>query len=217
MFHRGWFWLHTGSSALDEHIVSITRHYGVLRTGTLDEAGSELARDPRRWAGLITEVSSNLFAVDALRRRAPTLPILALVDSPQPALVNMLQARGIELAALPLDTPRLTAFVQRAFATSFLPDERVAGLVQGLAERAQLTAREVQIISFCLGNEPRLRVRKRLGISENTLKSQIKGLLRKCNERNVDSLAKNLLRAALLVDRADTRSVPIAPWLPLAS
>jgi DNA-binding NarL/FixJ family response regulator len=216
MFHRGWFWLHTGSSVLEEHVVGITRHYGVLRTGTLDEASAEIARDPRRWAGLITQVSGHVFAIEALRRRAPTLPVLALVDTPQPALVNLLQSRGVEIAALPLDAPRLTAFVQRAFASSFLPDERVAGLVQGLAERAQLTAREVQIISFCLGNEPRLRVRKRLGISENTLKTQIKGLLKKCNERNVDSLAKNILRAALLVDRSDL-AVPLAPWLPLAS
>ena len=79
----------------------------------------------------------------------------------------------------------------------------------------ELTPREVQIISFSLGNEPRIRMRKRLGISENTLKSQIKGLLRKCNERNVDSLAKNILRAALLVDKPLDAAV-IAPWLPLA-
>jgi DNA-binding CsgD family transcriptional regulator len=217
MFHRGWFWLNTGSEALDGRIDEVARHYGVLRTGSLDEATSEIARDPRRWAGLITGVHGNLFALEALRRRAPTLPILALVSDPQPALVNMLQARGIEIAALPVDVARLTAFVQRAFTSSFLPDDRVAGTLQGLAERAQLTPREVQIISFSLGNEPRIRMRKRLGISENTLKTQIRGLLRKCNERNVDALAKNILRAALLVDRPQATSVPIAPWLPLAS
>jgi DNA-binding NarL/FixJ family response regulator len=218
MFHRGWFWLNTGSLALDERIDDVVRHYGVLRSGSLDEAAAEVAREPRRWAGLVTLVTgTNLFALEALRRHAPTLPILALVREPHPALVNTLQSRGIEIAALPLDVQRVTAFVQRAFATSFLPDERVAGLIQGLAERAQLTPREVQIIAFCLGNEPRLRVRKRLGISENTLKTQIRGLLRKCNERNVDALAKNILRAALLVDRPHTTSIPIAPWLPLAS
>jgi DNA-binding NarL/FixJ family response regulator len=217
MFHRGWFWLNTGSEALDARIEEVARHYGVLRAGPLDEAGVEVARDPRRWAGLITGIHGNLFALEVLRRRAPTLPILALVSDPQPALVNMLQARGIEIAALPVDVARLTAFVQRAFASSFLPDDRVAGTLQSLAERAQLTPREVQIIAFSLGNEPRVRMRKRLGISENTLKTQIRGLLRKCNERNVDSLAKNILRAALLVDRPQAVSVPIAPWLPLAS
>jgi hypothetical protein len=53
-------------------------------------------------------------------------------------------------------------------------------------------------VSYCLGDEPRARVRRRLGITENTLKSQIRGLLRKCGERNLDALAKNLLRNALV-------------------
>jgi hypothetical protein len=59
-------------------------------------------------------------------------------------------------------------------------------------------------------------VRKRLGISENTLKCQVKGLLRKCGERNMDALAKNILRTALLSDggraptAADTSSLRLA-------
>ena len=92
----------------------------------------------------------------------------------------------------------------------------MARLVEGLAQRCQLTAREVQLVSYCLANESRALVRKRLGITENTLKTQVRGLLRKCNERNVDSLAKNLLRAALLLDGPTRRAEPLAPWLPVA-
>jgi DNA-binding CsgD family transcriptional regulator len=88
--------------------------------------------------------------------------------------------------------------VQRALANSFVPCERVSSTIAHMAETRALTAREVQLVSYCLGDEPRARVRRRLGITENTLKSQIRGLLRKCGERNLDALAKNLLRSALV-------------------
>jgi DNA-binding NarL/FixJ family response regulator len=217
MFHRGWFWLDVRSSAHEEHLVSVIRHYGVARIGTLDEAAQEFAREPARWAGIITEFPEAHFAeLTALRKAHPLMPVLALLPSTKPAALNTLQTRGIEVALMPVDTARVTAFVQRAFATSFLPDERVARLIEGLAQRCQLTAREVQLVAYCLGNESRALVRKRLGITENTLKTQVRGLLRKCNERNVDSLAKNLLRAALLIDGPARPVEPLAPWLPVA-
>ena len=63
----------------------------------------------------------------------------------------------------------------------------VARVVSELAQARALSAREVQILTYCLGNEPRKRVRRRLGIAENTLKTQIRSLLRKCDERSVDA------------------------------
>ena len=198
-------------------LASVIRHYGVVRPGPLDAAADEMARDPARWAGVITDAEHTPFKVlEAVRTSFPQIPVMALLDEAHHARVNTLQTRGVELAVMPIDEARVTAFVQRAFASCFLPDERVARLVEGLAQRCQLTAREVQLVSYCLANESRALVRKRLGITENTLKTQVRGLLRKCNERNVDSLAKNLLRAALLLDGPARNVEPIAPWLPVA-
>jgi DNA-binding NarL/FixJ family response regulator len=217
MFHRGWFWLDVRSEALESRLVSVIRHYGVARPGLLGEAAEEMARDPARWAGVITDADSTPFQVlDRLRTSFPHTPVMALLREAQHARVNTLQTRGMEVAVMPIDEARVTAFVQRAFASCFLPDERVGRLVEGLAQRCQLTAREVQLVSYCLANESRALVRKRLGITENTLKTQVRGLLRKCNERNVDSLAKNLLRAALLLDGPTRNVEPLAPWLPVA-
>jgi DNA-binding NarL/FixJ family response regulator len=214
MFQRGWFWLDVSTSL---RIESLIKPYGVVRRGELVVAPSVIAEQPGRWAGLIAEVSfAELEQLRELRHLAPMLPVLALVNVGSPVLVNALQAMGIEVVVWPIDARGIVAFVQRAFATAFLPDDRLSRLVQDLAQRAGLTARELQLLAFCLGNEPRERVRKRLGIKENTLKTQVKGLLRKCKARNVDALAKNLLRAALLMDKPEEVRQSVAQWLPRA-
>jgi DNA-binding NarL/FixJ family response regulator len=124
--------------------------------------------------------------------------VLALLADSDRAVLNTLQERGAEVALLPVHAPNVVSFAQRALSACFLPHDGVARAVAHLAQTQGLSAREVQILTFCLGNEPRERVRRRLGIEENTLKTQIKSLLRKCNERSVDALAKNVLRSALL-------------------
>jgi DNA-binding NarL/FixJ family response regulator len=150
--------------------------------------------------------------LERARRLAPHLPILALLEETDAALINALQQRGAEVAVLPVHAPNLVSFAQRSLSASFLPHDRVARTVAQLAASQRLTAREVQILTYSLGNEPRARVRRRLGIGENTLKTQVRTLLRKCNERSVDALAKNVLRAALLMDRPELETV--APWAP---
>lgn len=168
-----------------------------------------------RYAGVLAEVGPGFDAWCArLRVASPCLPILAIVRTLDARLFASLQARSIEVAVLPLHTPQLVAFVQRSLANAFLPSDRVGRMVSFVAETRGLTGREVQLLSYCLADEPRARVRRRLGISENTLKTQVKALLRKCGERNVDALAKNVLRAALLSSGSQPPAEPIAPWLP---
>lgn len=218
MFHRGWFWMHATDARLAEHVVGVIRDYGVARVGELDRAALDQLSERGRWAGLVAELTAGtLEQLVRVRQLVPTLPVLAVLRATQVGSLNALTAHGIEAVVAPVDARSITGFVQRAFAASFFPDDRVARLVAELAVRCKLTPREVQVLSFCLGNEPRTRVRRRLGISENTLKTQIKGLLRKCNERSVDALAKNVLRAALLQDRQALLVTPVAPWLPLAN
>lgn len=214
MFHRGWFQIAVHSPGLSEAVHTVAALYSTARLRANLDGWPKLS-DTRRFAGVIAEHAPGFEAwVSGLRTRCPSLPVLALVSTLDAALLSQLHAQNIEVAALPLHAPELIAFVQRALASDFLPHDRVARMVRYLADARGLTAREVQLLSYCLGNEPRARVRRRLGISENTLKTQIKSLLRKCGERNVDALAKNLLRAALLAESAVKHAEPLAPWHP---
>jgi DNA-binding NarL/FixJ family response regulator len=214
VFHRGWFQVSVRDAMLSESVHAIAALYSTARLHISAHAFPELG-DMTRFAGVIAEYGPGFERwVEELRAACPSLPVLTLVSALDRTLLSQLHARGIEVAVLPLHAPELVVFIQRALASDFLPHDRVARMVQYLAQARGLTAREVQLLSYCLGDEPRARVRRRLGISENTLKTQIKSLLRKCGERNVDALAKNLLRAALLSEATVRHAEPLAPWHP---
>jgi hypothetical protein len=166
VFHRGWFQIAVSDERLGDAVRRVLVQYGTVQLSRV-EAGAwpELAVSARH-AGVIAELSTGFEAwVEQLRETSPGLPVLALVNRIEPALLNRLQARAIEVALLPLHAPQLVSFVQRALVSNFLPHERVARMVAYLAETRQLTAREVQLLSYCLGDEPRARVRRRLGIT----------------------------------------------------
>jgi DNA-binding NarL/FixJ family response regulator len=217
VFHRGWFQIAVSNEQLGDAVRRVLVQYGTVKLSRIEAGAWPEQAATARYAGVIVEASAGFETwVEKLRDASPCLPVLALVNRVEPALLNRLQVRAIEVALLPVHAPQLVSFVQRALVSNFLPHERVARMVAYLAEVRQLTAREVQLLSYCLGDEPRARVRRRLGITENTLKTQVKALLRKCGERNVDSLAKNVLRAALL-ERRPQADEPIAPWFPSLS
>jgi DNA-binding CsgD family transcriptional regulator len=215
VFHRGWFQVAVRSIGVSDSVREVAALYSTARLHVSTDAWPELG-NMTRFAGVIAEYGPGYERwVQGLRAGCPSLPVLALVSELEARLLSRLHAQGIEVAVLPLHPPELVAFIQRALASDFLPHDRVARMVHYLAQARRLTPREVQLLSYCLGDEPRARVRRRLGISENTLKTQIKSLLRKCGERNVDALAKNLLRAALLAEGAVKHAAePLAPWHP---
>lgn len=213
MFQRGWFLVDVPDEVLAQAIVEVIQRYGVARALCLstDPLCDALLAEPGRVAGCVLRVEADESErLRELRARMPTLPVLALSGLSSWELINTAQRLGVELAQWPVPTPNLVSFVQRALSASFLPHDGVARVVSELAEARALTAREVQILTYCLGDEPRRRVRRRLGIAENTLKTQIRALLRKCDERSVDALAKNVLRAALLAKTSGSKAM--SPW-----
>src|SRR4051794_34615998 len=125
MFHRGWFWVHGTHSAA---VVDVVQRYGVARVAELEDATLGQLAESGRWAGLVFEVAgcASLGLLERARRCAPLLPVLAVLRAVEPATLNFLQARGIAVVMAPFDERPVTSFVQRAFAASFLPDERVA-------------------------------------------------------------------------------------------
>ncbi len=219
MFQRGWFHIDVARSELLPELSRVAMQYGPTRVGPLSaQCLGELAQNGR-FAGLIVELTpASAPWLDHALTSVPGLPILVLLEEDHPrAHIDRLHARGASTAFIPLRTPNLVGFVQRALANSFLPCERVARTIAQLAEAHALTAREVQLLSFCMGDEPRSLVRRRLGITENTLKTQIRGLLRKLGERNLDALAKNVLKSALLTPASASRdgAEVTQPLLPL--
>jgi DNA-binding NarL/FixJ family response regulator len=215
MFQRGWFLIADHESHVADVLVRLVQPFGITAVEPLRPSVFDALTREARWSGAIVALGpEGPQRILAIRKRAPMLPLLAVLDREHTRAVNVLQAHQVEAVVAPFEPSNIVGFVQHALAVGFMPDDRTARLVRWLSHERGLSAREVQLLSYCLGNEPRARVRRRLGITENTLKTQIKGLLRKCNERNLDTLAKNVLRAALLSERPmRAADQPVAPWL----
>lgn len=204
MFHRGFFLLIVRDDALAATVSEPIQRYSVVRRArSLTEAQQMLAAQSR-WSGVVVDLDSDdpdpLVTTQRLRAAHPLVPVLALASKVTSELVNGLHAVRAELVLKPVGELNLVSFVQRALVSGWLPDERVAAWVDELARRRGLTPREVQLMAYALGNESRHQVMRRLGITENTLKTQVRALLRKCGATSMDGLAKTVLRDALIFD-----------------
>jgi DNA-binding NarL/FixJ family response regulator len=201
---RGSFLLLISDDVLAQQLSGTAQRYSVVRRALCAREAMERVATNARWCGLIVDLEAlgpePLVALRQIREVHPTLSVLVLTpraDAPMSSGLHLLQC---EQVVVPISKLSLSSFVRRALVRGWLPDERVAAHVDELAHARSLTAREVQIITYALGNQSRREVLRRLGVTQNTLKTQVRMLLRKCNAASVDGLAKSVLREALVCD-----------------
>jgi len=141
-----------------------------------------------------------LCLVHQLREVRPLLPALVVAKKASGELVNALHALRCELVLRPVGASNLAGFVRRALVFGRVPDERLAACVDAIARERSLTCREVQLIAYGVGGDSRAQVMRQLSIGENTLKTQVRGLLKKCGARSMDGLVNMVLRQSLVFD-----------------
>lgn len=156
------------------------------------------------WAGVVLDLDERgadpLTIAQRLRDADALAPILALGSMSSRELVNGLQAIRAELLVKPVDSTNVHRFLRRALVSGWLPDARISAWVDTQAQVRGLTDREVQLMAYALGRESREQVLRRLGITANTLKTQVRRLLRKFSARTVDSLVARALGEALIFE-----------------
>jgi len=201
---RGFFLVVARDDSLAQALGEPIQRYSVVRRARCYKEAISMLNPDERWSGVLVDVDTfdgdTVVALSYLREANPLIPVLAVASRADAALVNGLHAFRGELVLKPVGEGNVVSFVQRALVSGWLPDERVAAWVDQLAKTRGLTPHEVQLIAYALGNESRQRVIRRLGITENTLKTQVRSLLRKCDARSMDSLAKRVLRDALVFE-----------------
>ena len=123
---------------------------------------------------------TGLDVVTALRRRRPDVPILVLTGSNDPATINHAQLLRAEYVVKPFFSDNVARFVQRAVARKpSVEVEKLLAVVTRVASDHSLSAREQQILTSVVEGVPRRRLAEVLGVSENTVKSQVRTLLDK--------------------------------------
>ncbi len=132
-----------------------------------------------------------------LRQAGYTAPALILTSHTQGEFLREAGRLRAEFVRKPPDESQLAQFARRSVSYYWTGDERVGWLVDELARSESLTPREVEILAAGIAGLPRELLAEDLGISTNTLKSQIRRLLLKCRVKTLDELARQVLTQAL--------------------
>lgn len=176
-----------------------------------DFRATELARDipeawqivasSRRLVALITEADlpsgNGLELVKAARKERPLLPILVLTGRADPRLINRAHGLRAEYHCKPTHRSALHGFLRRAVAFERVADQRIAWAVDEMTRRNGLTLREVDLLTSAIAGVPRRALADELGVSENTLKTRTRSLLRKCSAATLEEVARATLHLAI--------------------
>ncbi len=168
--------------------------------GSVREATAVLATH-QRWTGLVVDIGlpdgSGLDVVAVARRTMPLVPVLVLTGRNDRTVINRAHQLRAEFVCKPATDADLYGFVRRAVAFERVPDERMAWLIEELSQHCELTAKETEVVAAAVANTPRHVLLEQFGVTDNTLKTQVRQVLRKTGFDSLDALTKALLREAL--------------------
>jgi DNA-binding NarL/FixJ family response regulator len=170
--------------SLSASLVRATATYFTPITATSKASALDLVRRGEPMVAAIVDVGlpdgDGLDVVAALRKRSADMPILVLTGSNQPETINRAQMLRAEYVVKPFFTDNVARFVQRALAHGSAPDkEKLQATVTQITSEHRLSQREAQILIFAVEGVPRRHIADVLGVSENTVKSQVRSLLDK--------------------------------------
>jgi FixJ family two-component response regulator len=94
----------------------------------------------------------------------------------------------------------ISSFVTRALTEEVVGKSKLATAVLDSASAYELTPRETELAACALLGFPREQLVDELDISQNTLKRQVRSLLRKCGQPSLDKLVIHMLHATLRLD-----------------
>lgn len=164
-------------------------------------AGGLVAARAQVWLGAVVDVrlpdGTGLEVIPEIIRQDPTTPLLVLTSDGDDDLINQAQRVGASFLRKPIGETHLTAFGRQAVTLRWTKDERLAALVQQFSEARNLSHRETELVAAGIAGHTRSSLAQELGVTENTLKGQIRVLLAKCGAESLDALANQLLRQSL--------------------
>ena len=127
-----------------------------------------------------------LDVIRAAREQDPRVPILMLTAFLDADCINEVHALRAEYVAKPASRRNLEKFADRA--TGRIGEEDIGQIVRAFRHRHGLANAEERILRLTLSGTPRGELALRLGVTENTVKTTIRRLLRRAKQPNLDAL-----------------------------
>lgn len=170
--------------------------YRVDVAGTLAEARARTERDGYL-AWIVDERlpdGSGLGFVEAARARGVRTPVLLVTALEDTTLVNRAQLLGVEVAFKPEMSSNVRAFLGRARGAR----SAIAAVLRAtdrFAEVHRLSSRERDLVRAVGRGVSRAALDVELGLSENTVKTLVRRILRKTGQSGLDEVLRFILSA----------------------
>lgn len=157
-------------------------------------------RSGASWRGIVIDMAlghdAGMDALALARRLHPHVPAAVMATRFDQATLNGAFVVGAGVMCKPIDAKTLAAFTSRCVAVERLGPAPSA-LIGELARQHALSRREIELLVHVVSGDGRDETLRRMGISENTLKTHTRSLLRKMDASHLSELTIDILRAAL--------------------
>ena len=155
----------------------------------------------KRWTGFFIDLKlgdcSGLEILRLARQQHPCVPAMMITAEPDPSVINEACSLGAGFVCKPASGNQLMGFVSRCLASARRLGAGPTAMVESLARAHALSRREVDLLVLIVAGASRPEVKSTMAISENTLKSHTRSLLRKLDASDLNEVTIQVLRAAL--------------------
>ncbi len=186
----------------------LRRHGAVRVVDSVEAAKNELEPARRTWLAFIVDADGDGRAVQRLlkqmRRAAPEAPGLLMAEE-APRSAEGLEEVGFRYLPRAASPAEVRYFLGHAIALAVTKDPDVAAAVEAIGRERSLTIKQMELTALAATDLSRDTLIEGLGVSQNTVKTRIRQLLRIHQEDSMDSLGKTVLRAALDHARGNPR------------
>ncbi|MCA9528520.1 MAG: response regulator transcription factor [Myxococcales bacterium] len=190
----------------------LIRHRPVSVVHSLAEARDKLRSKPE-WTGVVLDlVLPDGHGLDLLaeirENHRGCLPVLVLTGELNREIVNRVQSLRAEYVCKPASADNLLPFIERSLAQERVGNEAVGASVTSIAARFKLTRRETELLSLAVDGLSRRELAEALGVRENTVKAQVRSILKKSGARSIATLAQDVLKGSVREDDETTEAEP---------
>ena len=160
----------------------------------------------RRFSGIVLDAGlpdgSGLELLAQLRSVGDRTPCLFVSGHFDPSLATRCHALDAWCVYKPEVLDDVLIFAERAAAVARSVTESSRAVVDDYSMEARLSARETEIVQLVLAGTPRQGLAREVGMSENSVKTLVRRLLRKLEAGSLDEVARRVLEEVLRRERA---------------
>lgn len=172
----------------------------VKASRTAESARREVDRAKAGYTALLVAVEADTRPVQrliqAMRKQAPAAPILVITDE-APRGAKQYAAQTVRTATDAESADELRFFTGAAVALAQTENAAITQAVEKLARDHAMTVKQMQLTALSTTDIEREALIEGLGVSQNTVKTRIRHLLRMHDVETLDGLGKRVLRDAL--------------------